>query len=222
MFENAHLEQDEAMTTSTFMTDQTAGQSDRGGYIQRASQKVGKEAWICDREASTQMTFSSTGISNYRKCKRLVRCTDGRSLKIGCFGDIIVMFRSDESIIPLKLYNVAHVIQISQNLFSLAALQNRGHGFTGSQGEIVVSLQQALEEIGAFDQCGNLYQKHGSRPTSAGSAFIAVNDANVPHPANDKSYVVMRKVEKQGVTVGFCPTRRGKQRAQRRGRRRAA
>ena len=83
------------------MADQTTGKSERVGEIQRMSQQDGNEAWISDSGASTHMTFSSTDMTNYRKCGRLVGVADGRSLKIVGFGGIAVMFRSGESIIPL-------------------------------------------------------------------------------------------------------------------------
>ena len=68
-FENADLEQVEAVPTSAFMADQTTGKSERVGEVQRMSHQAGNEAWICDGGASTHMTLSSTGTPNYRKCK---------------------------------------------------------------------------------------------------------------------------------------------------------
>ena len=51
-----------------------------------------------------------------------------------------------------------------------------------------------------FEKCDNLYQIYdGSRPSRADIAFIVMHDANDSHRANDKSHVVMRKVEKQGA-----------------------
>ena len=35
------------------------------------SQQAAKEAWIIDSGASAHMTFSFTGVVNYRKCERL-------------------------------------------------------------------------------------------------------------------------------------------------------
>ena len=87
-FDSADLEQDEAVTTSAFMADQTAGKSERVGEVQKMPHKPATEASISDRGTSAQMLVSSTGMTNYRKCKRVVRIADGRSLKIVGFGDI--------------------------------------------------------------------------------------------------------------------------------------
>ena len=152
--------------------------------------------------------------------KRLVRVADVKNLNIVGFGDIAVMFRPGESIIPLKVRNVAHIPEICYNLFSLTALLKRGHGFTGCQGGIVVSVKQSKRSM-IVEKYGNLPKIYRSRSNSAGSAFIVMNDADDSHRANDKPHVVVRKEEKQGVTLGGCPTRRGKQREQRSGRQRA-
>ena len=71
-----------------------------------------------------------------------MRVAADRILKIVGFGHIAVIFRSGESIIPLKLCNVAHLPYIFYSLFSLTALLERGRGFSGGQGGIVLSLKQ--------------------------------------------------------------------------------
>ena len=116
-------------------------------------------------------------MTNYRKCERVARVADGRSLKIVGFGDIAVMFLPSKSIIPSKLCNVAHVREITYNLFSLTGLLKRGPGFTGGQIGNVVSLQQSKMPM-IFENCGNLYEIYGSRPNGAGIAFIVMNDAD--------------------------------------------
>ena len=60
--ENAHLEQDEAVTTSAFMADETTGKSEQVGEVQRLSQQAGDEAWI-GNSWPTHMSFSSTGVT---------------------------------------------------------------------------------------------------------------------------------------------------------------
>ena len=57
VFENAHLEQDEAVMASVSMTDQTTGEAKRIGEVQRVSQQIGNETWVSDNGASTHMTF---------------------------------------------------------------------------------------------------------------------------------------------------------------------
>ena len=157
-------------------------------------QQAGNEAWISDSGASTHVIFSSTGMTNYRKCERLqsaVRAADGRSLKIVGFGDIAVMSQSGESIIPLKLCNVAHVSEICYKLFSTIRLWKGDHGFTGGQGGIC-RIDTVVEEVDVFfDKCGNLYQNYGSRPKSTGGALIAMNETTDSHSASDTSHVVM-------------------------------
>ena len=157
-------------------------------------QQAGNEAWISDSGASTHVIFSSTGMTNYRKCERLqsaVRAADGRSLKIVGFGDIAVMSQSGESIIPLKLCNVAHVSEICYKLFSTIRLWKGDHGFTGGQGGIC-RIDTVVEEVDVFfDKCGNLYQNDGSRPKSTGGALIAMNETTDSHSASDTSHVVM-------------------------------
>ena len=55
-FENANLEQDQAVTTSAFMADKTTSTSERVGEVQKMSQQAGNEAWISDIGASTHVT----------------------------------------------------------------------------------------------------------------------------------------------------------------------
>ena len=65
------------------------------------------------------MKFASTGMTNYTKGERLVRVAGDRNLKIVGIGDIAVMFRSRDSIIPLKLCNVEHVQRFDTTSFRL-------------------------------------------------------------------------------------------------------
>ena len=122
-------------------------------------QQAGNEAWTSKSEASAHMTLTSIGMTKYRKCKTLVSVADGRSLKIVDFVDIAAVFRFGESMLLLKLYNVAHVPKICYDLFSHTVLLQRGHGFTGDQRVIAVWSEQSKRPTIFEEECGNLYNR---------------------------------------------------------------
>ena len=222
-FENADLEQDEAVMTSAFMADHTIGKPERVVEVQRMSQQAANEAWISDSGASTHTTFSSTGMTNYRKCeKRLIaRVAGGRSLKVLGFGDVAVVFRSGESIIPVEAMQCGTCTRdLLQPAFAYRPFETGSRIHWRLRGDCtVVSLQQSKRSM-LFEKCGNLYQIYWSSPNCAGSFFTVVNDANDSY-RYDKSHVVTRRVDKQDVTIGGLPdktrqatrTGRGRQRA---------
>ena len=66
---------------------------------------------------------------------------------------------------------------------------------------MAASLQQSKRSMLSV-KCGNLYQTYGSRPSSSGSTFIFMYNANDSH-GHDKLHVETRKME--GVSSGGFP-----------------
>ncbi|CAN0429973.1 unnamed protein product, partial [Laminaria digitata] len=70
---------DDSVHASAFKAEETGECGDVGsgmGEVESAWQ-VGDEAWICDSGASTHMTPSTDGMTNYRECNPKPRIGDG-------------------------------------------------------------------------------------------------------------------------------------------------
>ena len=104
------------------------------------SQSKPCEEWICDSGAAVHMTFDVAGMRNYRQCsKHGIRVASGELLPVAGYGDIHVVFLTDGRLCKVTLTNVAYVPKLCYNLFSLKAVNKKGHRFIGMpSGKIVL------------------------------------------------------------------------------------
>ena len=88
---------------------------------------MGDIAVTCDNRASCHMTFSSTGMINYREAKPFMGTSSDSRYPIEGYGDLPLTFRSSKGEVGLLLRDVAHVPRLSYHLFSLRAAADKGN-----------------------------------------------------------------------------------------------
>ena len=97
-----------------------------GGFSALAWQ-VGDLTVRCDSGASCQMSYSSTGMINYRESNALLRTAGGAGYPIEGYGVSSLTVGSRSGDVPLLLRNVAHVSSLNYHLLSLRAVSHKGH-----------------------------------------------------------------------------------------------
>ena len=100
--------------------------------------KMGDLPVICDNGASCHMSYSSSGMINYREADATMRTASGKRYPIEGYGDLPLTFRSSSGEVPLLLCNVAHVPSLSYHLLSLRVAADNGHTYTGNKNGITV------------------------------------------------------------------------------------
>ena len=83
--------------------------------------------YIADIGATCHMTPDADGLTNYRECSQPFGLADRRKISIAGYGDLTVAFRSNDSWVHVKLYDVARVPLLSYNLVSVPSLAQEGH-----------------------------------------------------------------------------------------------
>ena len=108
----------------------------------RIGEEVGDEGldkqvaeYIADSGATCHLTPDADGLTNYREYSRPLGLTGRRKISIAGYGDLAVVFRSNDSWVHVKLHDVAHAPLLSYNLVLLISLAQEGH-------------PSAVEEIG--------------------------------------------------------------------------
>ena len=115
------------------------GVVNKGGCRARAWQ-VGDIPVICDNGASCHMSYSSTGMLNYRETNAFMRTASGKRFPIEGYGDLPLTFRCSKGELPVLLRNVAHVPSLSYHLFSLRAAADNGHTYTGTRKGVTLNI----------------------------------------------------------------------------------
>ena len=79
------------------------------------------------------MSYSSTGMMNYRESNAYMRTASGVRYPIEGYGDLSRTFRSSSGDGPLLLRNVAHAPSLNYHLLSLRAVADKDHTtYTGN------------------------------------------------------------------------------------------
>ena len=117
---------------------------------------------ICDSGASCHMSYSSTGMINYREADATMRTASGKGYPIEGYGDLPLTFRSSSGEVPLLLCNVAHVPSVSYHLLSLRVAADNGHTYTGNKNGVTVKFKTG--ETIFFPSVGRLNFLYAYRP----------------------------------------------------------
>ena len=125
--------------------------------------QVGDISAICDNGASCHMSYSSTGMINYREAKTFMKTANGTKYSVeDDYGDLPLTFRSGRGDVPLLLLDVAHVPCLSYHLFSLRVAAVKGHKYTGTSDGVIVDF--ITGEMLFFPSAGRLNFLYAYRP----------------------------------------------------------
>ena len=91
--------------------------------------QVGDISTNCDNGASCHISYSSAGMTNYRKAKTFMKTASGTKCPIEGYGDLPLTFRSGRGEVPLLLRGVAHVPCLRYHLFPLRVAADKGHTY---------------------------------------------------------------------------------------------
>ena len=144
------------------MSDEYNNESNDEGGCSALAWQVGDLTFICDRRASCQMSYSSAGMMNYRESNAYMRTTSGARYPIEGYGDLPLTFRSSSGDVPLLLRNVAHVPSLNYHLFSLRAVADKGHTYTGNHEGVTVFFSAG--DTLFFSSVGSLNFLYAYRP----------------------------------------------------------
>ena len=84
------------------------------------------------------MSYSSTGMINYREAKTFMKTASGTKYSIEGYRDLPLTFRSGRGEVPLLLRDTAHVPCLSYQLFSLRVAAGKEHKYTGTSDGVMV------------------------------------------------------------------------------------
>ena len=90
---------------------------------------------MCDSRTSCHTSYFLIGIMNYRESNAYMRTASGARYPIDGYGDLPLTFQS--SYLPLLLRNVARVPSLNYHIFSLRAVADKGHTYTGNHERVV-------------------------------------------------------------------------------------
>ena len=98
----------------------------------------GLSIWHCDSGSGSHLTNSRSGMWNFRKTNREIRSASGHIMPCVGIGDLKVLFVCDREDVPgakknviVTLHGVLYVPTVTDNLFSLRAMDDEGHKFVG-------------------------------------------------------------------------------------------
>ena len=95
---------------------------------------------FCENGASCHMSYSSTGMINYRKANTTMCSASGKMYPIGGYSGLILTFRSSSGEVPLLLRNVAHAPSLSHHPLSLRTAADNEHTYTGNKNGVTVKI----------------------------------------------------------------------------------
>ena len=105
--------------------------NDEGGCSALAWQ-VGDPTVICNSGASCHMSYSSTGMLNYRESNAYMRMVSCARYPIEGYGDLPFTFQSSYDGVPLLIRNVAYVLSLNDHFLSLRAVADKILTYTGN------------------------------------------------------------------------------------------
>ena len=162
-----------------------------GEEVGRAS--LGKQVvkYIADSVATCNMTPDADGLINYREYSRPLGLANGGATSITGYGDLTVVFRSDNGWVHVKLRDVAHSPLLSYNHISLQYLSLKDYAYAGDKGGVTLKLNG--NETVHFPLIGKLCRQYGYRPKAKGRvvdtacAVIAHGQTKAPATSPDIS-----------------------------------
>ena len=161
------------------------------------------------------MSYSSTGMINYREAKTFMKTASGTKYPIEGYGDLPLTFRSGRGEVPLLLRDIAHVPCLSYNLFSLRVAADKGHKYTGTSDGVMVDF--ITGERLFFPSVGRINFLYAYRPNAlvdeTANATITpgpmpknhdtptdINDVHVAH-AHAREGALRKTAKQMGITL---------------------
>eukprot|EP00752_Nemacystus_decipiens_P011252 g10000.t1 len=144
--------------------------------------------YVADTGATCSMFRCANAFRNYRECGGLVKGIGGDKSPIPLlgYGDVTVVFITEEGRVPVMITNAAHVPESPYNLVSLTALAEEGHTYAGQQGGVTLTTPDGKEVW--FPRMGKLLTQHGYQvePTVdiACAAVLVPGDAQAATPTD--------------------------------------
>ena len=162
-----------------------------GEEVRRA--ELGKQImkYIADNATTCNMTPDADGLTNYRECSRPLGLANGETTSIAGYGDLTVVFRSDNGWVHVKLRDVAHAPLLSYNLILLPFLSLKDYAYARDKGGVTLKLNG--KETVHFPLIGKLCRQYGYRPEAkdrvvdTACAVIARGQAKAPTTSPDIS-----------------------------------
>ena len=153
--------------------------------------ELGKQVvqYIADSTATCNMTPDADGIINYRECSQPPCLANGKTTSIAGYGELTIIFRSDNGWGHVKLHDVAHAPLLSYNLISLPSLALKGHTYAGDKDGAALKLKGG--KTAYFPLIGKLCPQYGYRPEAedrvvyTACAVIAPGQAKAPTTPTD-------------------------------------
>ena len=122
--------------------------------------------YIADSGATCHMTPDANGFTNNRECSQPLGLADKRKISIAGYGGLTVAFRFNDSWVPVKLDDVAHVPLLSYNLVSITSLAQEGHPSAVEKSGVTPKHQGGGTV--QFPLIGKLCRQYGYRPEAKG------------------------------------------------------
>ena len=97
---------------------------------------------IADSATTCNMTPGAEGLSNYREYNRPLGFANGGTASITGYGDLTVVFRSNNGWVHVKLHDVVHAPLLGYNLISLPFLALSGHTYAGDKDRATLKLRR--------------------------------------------------------------------------------
>ena len=141
---------------------------------------------------------------------------DREKISIAGYGDLTVVFRSKDSWVHVRLYDVAHAPPLSYNLVSLTSLAHEGHSYAVEESGVTLKLKG--EGTVQVPSIGKPCRQYGYRPEATGRmvdiacAVNASGQAKTPTTPTDISLfhcayghtddtLLKQTVKQQGVSL---------------------
>ncbi|CAM9443784.1 unnamed protein product, partial [Ascophyllum nodosum] len=134
--------------------------------VEGLAMQVGEamEGWYFDTGASSHMSPSSKGMTNFQPCNKSLRVANGVTLPIEGKGNLVVEFQSGLESVRLQLHKVAYVPKLSYHLLSLSKAVEQGHKYIGDKNGLTMILKSGKKLL--VPNVRNMYLTYGYRPES--------------------------------------------------------
>ena len=147
----------------------------------KCSLRIGEKVGDGELDNQVAQYIADSRATNYRACSRLLGLANRRQISIAGYGDLTVAFRSKDSWVHVKLYDVVHVPLLGYNLVSLTSLAQEGHPSAVEESGVTLKL------IGGgtvtFPLIGKLCRQYGYRPEATGRMVYTACAVIAPGPA---------------------------------------
>ena len=134
--------------------------------------------YIADSTETCNTTLEADGLTNYRACSRPLGLANGGATSIAGYGDLTVVFRSDNRWMHVKRHDVAHIPLLSYNLVSLSSLALKSHTYAGDKYGVAFKLKEG--KTVHFSLIGKLCRQYGYRPEAKGRVVDTARAITAP------------------------------------------